>query len=105
LRDIAKKVKVKLTDKGKPLPVEFATWNKVIEGIRSRISAARAKPKSARQNEQLQFYSDAAEQCGYIRDLWRNDVSHHRKSFNDGEALGVMTRVQQFMELLAKRQP
>ncbi len=105
LRNIAKKVRVKLTDKGKPLPVEFATWNKVIDGIKSRITAARAKPKSARQNKQLQFYSDAADQCTYIRDLWRNDVSHHRKGFNDGEALGVVDRVQQFMELLVKGQP
>ncbi len=47
LRNIAKKVRVKLTDRGKPLPVEFATWNKVIDGIKSRITAVRAKPKSA----------------------------------------------------------
>ena len=104
LRSIAKKVKVKLTDKKEPLPVEFATWNKVIDGIKTKIAVVRTKPKSARQNEQLQFYSDAADQCTYIRDLWRNDVSHHRKTFNDGEALGVLTRVQQFMGLLAKKE-
>jgi hypothetical protein len=104
LRSIAKKVKVKLTDKKEPLPVEFATWNKVIDGIKTKIAAVRTKPKSTRQNEQLQFYSDAADQCTYIRDLWRNDVSHHRKSFNDGEALGVLTRVQQLMEFLARKE-
>ena len=102
LREIAKKVGVKLTDRGKPMPIEYATWDKVINGIKGRITAAHLKPKGAVRNRQLQFYADATDQCTYIRDVWRNEVSHTRKSFNDGEAVGVMTRVRQFMELLAK---
>jgi hypothetical protein len=101
LRDIAKKVGVKLTDKGKPQPIEYATWDKVINGIKTRLTAAHAKPKSERRSRQLQFYADAADQCTYIREMWRNEVSHTRKSYNDGEALGVLGRVRDFMSLLA----
>jgi hypothetical protein len=104
LRTIAQKVRVKLTDKGKPLPLEFATWNKVIDGIKSRIATARSKPKSERQNKQLQFYADTADQCTFIRDIWRNEVSHTRKGYKDVEAMGVIIRVRDFMELLAKGQ-
>jgi hypothetical protein len=102
LREVAKRVSVKLTDKGKPQPIEFATWDKVIQGINTKIIAARSMPHGPRKNKQLQFHSQAADQCTYIRDIWRNEVSHTRKSYNDGEASGVVTRVREFMELLAK---
>jgi hypothetical protein len=58
--------------------------------------------KSPRRKQQLQFYSDAADQCTYIRDIWRNEVADTRGTYNDGESLGIMTRVRQFMQLPAK---
>lgn len=103
LRRIAQKVGVKLTDKGKPQPIEFATWDKVITGIRNEITAARLLPQGPRKNRKLQFYSDAAENCIYMRDIWRNEVSHTRKRYNDEEALGVLNRVRDFMQLLVNR--
>jgi hypothetical protein len=103
LRHIARKVGVRLIDKGKPQPIEFATWDKVIQGINTKITAARAMPHGPRKNKNLQFYSSAAENCTYIRDIWRNEISHTRKGdYNDGEALGVLNRVKDFMDLLAK---
>jgi hypothetical protein len=105
LRSIARKIRVSLKDKGKLQPVEFATWDKVIQGINTKIAASRALPHGPRKNKKLQFYSDAAEQSMYIRDLWRNEVSHTRKRFNENEALGVMGRVRDFMQLLARETP
>jgi hypothetical protein len=105
LRNIAKKVGVKLIDKGKPQPIEYATWDKVIQGVNAKIIAARALPHGPRKNKNLQFYSQAADQIIYIRDTWRTEVSHTRKSYNDGEAFGVITRVREFMELLATNKP
>lgn len=102
LRAIAKKVGVKLRDKGKPQPVEFATWEKVIAAIKNKITAAHGMAKGPRRKQQLQFHSDAADQCTYIRDVWRNEVAHTRGTYSDGEAQGVITRVRQFMEMLAK---
>ena len=102
LRFIAKKVGVKLKDNGKPQPIEHATWNKVIDGIKTKIAAARAMPHGPRRNRNLQFYSNAAENCTYIRDIWRNEISHTRKDFNynEGEVLGVLIRVRDFMRFL-----
>ncbi len=102
LRNIAKQVGVRLTDKGKPQPTEYATWDKVIQGINAKITAARALAHGPKKNMKLQFYSQAADQCVFIRDIWRNEISHTRKSYNDAEALGVITRIREFMELLSK---
>lgn len=102
LRGIAKKVRVSLIDKGKRQPIEYATWDKVINsGIKPKLLAAHALPQGPKKTKYLQFYSDVAEQCTYIRDLWRNEVSHTRKSYNDGEALGVLHRVRDFMYTVA----
>lgn len=105
LRKIAKDVGVKLTDKGKPMPVEYATWDKVINGINTKIAATRSLPHGAKKSKRLQFYSNTAENCSYLRDLWRNDVAHARKDYNDGEAVGVFNRVKDFMHLLATQKP
>jgi hypothetical protein len=103
LRYIAKKVGVKLIDKGKLQPIEYATWDKVIQGINTKITAARTMPHGPRKNQNLQFYSSAAENCTYIKDIWRNEISHTRKGdYNDGEALGILNRVKDFMELLVR---
>ena len=105
LRSIAKKVGIKLTDKGKPQPIEFATWDKVITAINNKIAAVRTLPQGPKKNRNLRFYSDAAENCTYIRDIWRNEISHTRKRYNSAEAMGVLTRVRDFMRLLAERKP
>jgi hypothetical protein len=102
LRNIAKKVGVKLIDKGKRQPIEYATWDKVIQGINTKITSARALSHGPRKNKKLRFYSEAADQCTFIRDIWRNEVSHTRENFNEGEASGVVARVRDFMALLAK---
>jgi len=100
LRNIAKRIGVKLTHKGKPQPVQFATWGAVISEIKNKINVANLLPHGARRNRQLQFYSYAADSCTFIRDIWRNEVSHARKTYGEAEALRVMDRVRDFMQFL-----
>jgi hypothetical protein len=100
LRHIAAKVGVKLKDKGKPQPIEYATWDKVITAIQIKIKDARQLPQGPQKIRRLAFFSDAAEQCSYIKDLWRNEVSHTRKRYNENEALRVMQRIRDFLQLL-----
>jgi len=91
IRTLAKRLRITLTGKKKhPLPIEYATWDEIITGIRNKINAAHMLPKGARREKQRNFYSDIADHCGYMKDLWRNPVSHARKSYNEGEALGVL---------------
>lgn len=103
LRHVARKVRVTLTDKGKPHPIEYATWDKVIAGIKKKIEEARQLSQGPKKIARLQFWSSAAENCTYIRDIWRNEVSHTRRTYNDHEALGILERVKSFMQLLAEK--
>ncbi len=101
LRTIAQKVGAKITDTKKPCPIEYGTWDKVIGAIRSRIVEVRKKPMGQRKDERLKFYSKAADDCEYMKDLWRNDTAHARRLYKKPEALGVLERVRDFMRLLA----
>lgn len=101
LRYLALKLRVKLTHKGKSQPIESATWDKILVEIKNRITAAHAAPHGARRQKQLAYYSDMAERCTYVKDLWRNPVMHTRRSYNKDEASGALRRVSEFMNLLA----
>jgi len=101
LRHLAAEMKVSILDKGKKIPIEFGTWEKVIANCKSKIDAARKLPTNATKEKRLQFYSRAADHAGYMKDIWRNDISHTRKSYIDPEAKAVLDRVHGFMEFLS----
>lgn len=101
LRLLARRVSVRLTDKHmRRLPIEYADWNKVIDGIRTRIRKLRERPKGPTQERRLQFCSDAADHCEYMKDIWRNEASHSRRLYSQTEAVGALNRVRDFINLL-----
>jgi hypothetical protein len=102
LRRVAQKLRVTLTHKAAPQPIEYADWHKVVAGIRNKITTLRALGSSRRKDRQLTFYSDIADQCEYLKDIWRNPVSHTRTSYNASEAMGVKIRVSDFMNRIAR---
>ena len=87
LRMLARKLKVKLTHKGKTQPVEYADWEKVIAAIKDKITAARALPHGPKRQERLENLSDAADHCVFMKDIWRNNISHTRKPYTSAEAI------------------
>jgi hypothetical protein len=98
LRRIARKLRVRLTHSGSRQPLEFADWEKVITGVKNSISKARTIPPGPKRQARLETYSDLADNCTYMKDIWRNNVSHARKGYNSAEATGVMERVRDFMD-------
>jgi hypothetical protein len=92
LRKLARKLGVKLTHTGKPMPIEFGDWNKVITAIKNKITQAK-----------LELYSNAADHCEYMKDIWRNNTAHTRKPYSGPEAEGVLGRVRDFMQFLGKQ--
>jgi len=103
LRRLAKKLKVTLTHKGKYQPVEYAEWDKTITAIKNKISGIRSFNPGPRRQAQLEFYSDAADHCTFMKDVWRNNVSHTHKPYIEPEALSVFNRVRDFMVFLGKQ--
>ena len=101
LRYLARRMHVKVSDKGKVIPIEHGTWEKIIVACQNQIAAARKLPTNARRANRLQFFSRAADHCGYMKDIWRNEVSHARKSYIEPEARAALDRIHAFMEFLA----
>ncbi len=102
LRHVARSMKVTLTHKGKRMPVDHATWGKVIDKIESKIKRIREnKAIGDKREQEIAFYSDCAHQCAYLRDIYRNEVSHSGRAYKEAEALGVWGRVNDFMTALA----
>jgi hypothetical protein len=103
LRALAKKLRVALTYKGKHQPIEFADWEKMITAIRNKVNTARETFSGKKRAETIQRYSDLADHCSYMKDIWRNEVSHTRKPYVDREALIVLQRVRGFMGALVQQ--
>ena len=102
LRALAGRLRVSLRDNGKACRIEYATWNKVLDAIDSKIKAIRSLPSGAAKSSRLMFYSDAASHCRHIRDIWRNEVSHTRTRYNEYEAFAALNRIADLMQLLTE---
>jgi len=104
LRRLANKVRIKITHKGKTCPLEYGDWDKVITAIKNKILEVRQRPKGPKAAAALQLYSDLADHCEYMKDIWRNELSHTRRRYNKAEALAVINRVREFVQLLARHE-
>jgi hypothetical protein len=82
MRALARRLRVRLSHSKANHPLEYADCNKVITGIKSKIAGLRALSPGPKKQRQIEFYSDLADQCEYIKDAWRNTVSHSRKPFS-----------------------
>ena len=94
---------VKLTDKRKHQPLEYADWDKVITGINNKIQHVKTSlSKGPVQHGKLNLCSEAAQHCLYMKDIWRNDISHTRQPYSQAEAIVVFERVRDFMQFLER---
>jgi hypothetical protein len=101
-RYVAKRARIPLKEKGKPLPVDFAGWEKVIDGLKRRSEALRQTPKGSKRERKAQLYADLSDQCAYIRDIYRDKTMHARKRYNEPEAIAAFIRIKQLMTLLSQ---
>ena len=86
---------------GERQQVEYATWEKVIERVHAKIAEARRLPAGPKKQAQLSRFAEAADHCTFMKDIFRNNVSHTRKPYNRDEALAALGRVSDFMKFLA----
>ena len=85
------------------VPVELQNWQNIIEPIEKEIKhQEQTLPKGTAKSDELKFLSGAAAQFRYFKEAWRNHVAHSRVTYDDIEAVRIMTHVHQFMEELAQ---
>jgi hypothetical protein len=102
LRHIARSLKVRLTNKGKPMPLEHAEWHDVITAIENKVVAVKTLPKGKKKVTDGAYYSQLLTDFGYLREV-RNTVSHARYRYTEKEAQTVFERVRGVMTLVAER--
>jgi hypothetical protein len=102
LRKLGRRVRVRLSHKGKPQPLDTATWDKVINAVKAKLQSGHAMNYGAARAEKIRFLSDLADRCSFIKDLWRNDVMHTRGSYDLHDSLAAFERVKGFMQLLCQ---
>jgi hypothetical protein len=104
LRILAKKLRVSLDlkHKGHIIPIDYAEWQKVIEAIKNKLDKIKRRPSGPKRSEQLEKLSDAGDHCLFMKDIWRNAVSHARKPYSEAEAKAALGRVKDFMIFVAK---
>jgi hypothetical protein len=101
LRSLAASVGVTIKHTGSMIPLEYGEWDQIITEIQKRIDGARSLPRNQERERQLELYAEANQHCLFMKDIFRNTVSHARKAYNDVEAESAMRRVKDFMQFLA----
>jgi hypothetical protein len=100
LRVLAKDVGVTMSDE----ELEYAQWKAIIDRIYSKIKtltdSASGSPKE--KSEMREFYNGVLSEFSGFKDVWRNNIMHARRSYDESEALSVFNRVRDFMQKLAE---
>lgn len=86
-----------------PAPVENQQWGNILEKIEAQIGKIKSQPKNASKDDDLKFFSEAAIQFGYLKDAWRNRVTHSRAIYDESKARSVLEHTVTLFEQLAAR--
>jgi hypothetical protein len=98
LRALAKHLKVKTKR-----TLEFSDWEAIISAIDTKLNAIKTKPRGIKKQNDLEFYRSLLTECNEFKDVWRNNIMHARRRYNEREATNVFARVRDFMQRLSTR--
>ena len=99
LRALARHLNVTIKNR----PLEYAEWGTIIRHIEQKIKPENQKPRSEEKSDTLEFYHGAIGEFNAFKDVWRNNVMHTRRSYDEDEATRVFSHVRQFMQGLASK--
>jgi len=100
LRFVAKKFKVKFSDK----PMEWAMWSSLLNKLENELVALRKEPNGPKKDRDKEFLGAVISHWRSIQEK-RDAVMHVRKEFDTHEALSVFLHVQQLLRAIADRYP
>ena len=73
-----------------------------MDKVRDRLNAAHAMPnRTPKRSARIALLADAAQHSKYMKDLWRDGVSH-LEAASQHDAMNAFERVRAFMELAAR---
>jgi hypothetical protein len=86
-------------------PPKGKTQAKVIEAIEEALERARQNAGTAKNKDDIEFFSRAMLSFKNVKDAYRNSISHDRPVFDEMGANRMMTAAAHFMVELAGRVP
>lgn len=86
-----------------PEDLKKENWKNVIDQIERKIREMEALPKSSPlKSDVLRACSGAAAQFRYIKDAWRNHVTHGEDTYSESDADAVYAHTRDFMKFLVR---
>lgn len=78
------------------------TWHQIMLHVHGKVAEMPGGQKFTRaQNSKKQNFSMAAARLDHVRIVWRNDVMHPKATYDQAEALEVLTGVEAFLKSVA----
>ena len=89
----------------KPFTISSAldNWQTIIEQIEKAVRALGMQSKSQQKSEDEKFYGAATSHLYFVKNAWRNHVSHRLENYSDDDALKILLRTQEFVGSLCER--
>ena len=84
-----------------PMPLEQVEWQNLLDKINAEIRAIGQSPKTASKPKQLELYSQAAAQLGYLKDGWRIHVAHARATYDQQQAVQAINHTASLIKTMA----
>jgi hypothetical protein len=100
LRKLARERRVKIT-RGKPL--EWETFGNIIKALHGKIDEIQKAKNGPKKDAALHFYSTALGHMTAIKDKYRDQIAHVRRTYDAPEALSAMNHVREMMLGLAEK--
>jgi hypothetical protein len=105
MRRLAKRLKVQIIRDRKPIKIDDATWDELIINTNKKVESEKALPPPQRKiKKHFKEYERVAQQFDHMKND-RNNIMHTHGDNTPAEALAVMGRVKDFMQMLVKRIP
>ncbi len=85
-------------------PIEFVDWKPMLTAVEPKIEEKLKQldnePRTPERERANRFYTDALSHLAYFKSL-RDEVSHARALYDEGQALSALLRVKEFAKLMA----
>jgi hypothetical protein len=79
--------------------VSSETWHQILVHVHNQVNSLPGGAKASKaQNTRKKKFALAASRLDHVRIVWRNDVMHPKETYDEQEALEVLTGVRAFLE-------
>jgi len=78
-------------------------WQNIIEQIEKSVRSLGTQPKSQQKSDDEKFYGSAPSHLYFVKNAWRNHVSHRLENYSDDDAIRILLRTEEFIESLCER--